>query len=61
MFLNSLRKLIDEQVITVVLRDGKEIEYDKQEYKNDNLLAWLDIEKIEVVDNMMYLIVERNE
>jgi len=61
MFLNSLRKLIDEQVITVVLNDGQEIEYDKQEYKNDNLLAWLDIEKIEVVDNMMYLIVERNE
>lgn len=58
MFMNQLKDIIDENEITVVI-NGQEHEYFKQEYKNDNLLAWLQIEKIESIDDRLYLYTEK--
>jgi hypothetical protein len=56
--MNQLKDIIDENEITVVI-NGQEHEYFKQEYKNDNLLAWLQIEKIESIDDRLYLYTEK--
>jgi hypothetical protein len=56
--MNQLKDIIEENEITIVI-NGQKHEYFKQEYKNDNLLAWLQIEKIEAIDDKLYLYTEK--